>query len=101
MKRTFNYTGRRSIRRQDVSITIRPDGKAWAFDAECQFAAYKFPPNAEVWVEAHRQNLWMQWPWGIVSGMRAPLDRRMNELDVPDGVLFRVRVVHPQGPEHH
>jgi hypothetical protein len=101
MKRTFNYTGRRSIRRQDVSVTIRPDGKVWAFDAECRLAAYKFPHNAEVWVEAHRQNLWMQWPWGIVSGMRAPLDRRLSEFDVPDGVLFRVRIVHPQGPEHH
>ena len=93
MKRTFNYTGRRSIRRQDVSVTVRLDGKVWAFDAECRFAPYKFPHNAEVWVEAHRQNIWMQWPWGTVSGMRASLERRLSE--------FGVRVVHPQGPEHH
>lgn len=101
MKRTFNYTGRRNIHRQDASVTIRPDGKGWAFDAEFRFANYKFPHNAEIWVEAHRQNLWMQWAWGNVSGLRVPLDRRLSEFDVPDGVLFRVRVVHPQGPEHH
>ena len=57
--------------------------------------------NAEVWVEAHRQNLWMQWAWGTVSAMRAPADRRLLEFDVPDGVLFRVRVVQPPGLEHH
>ncbi len=101
MKRTFNYTGRRSIHRQDISVTIRPEGRAWSFDAILRLATYKFPPNAEVWIEAHRQNLWMQWPWGTVAGTRVPMDRKLVEFDVPDGVLFRVRVVHPQGPEHH
>jgi hypothetical protein len=101
MKRTFNYTGRRKIERKDVPVTIRADGNGWTFDADLRLASYKFPHNAEVWVEAHRQNLWMQWSWGSISAMRVPLNRRLSEFDVPDGVLFRVRVVQPSGPEHH
>ena len=46
MKRTFNYTGRRSIVRKHVSVTVRADGKAWAFDADLKLAHYKFPHNA-------------------------------------------------------
>jgi hypothetical protein len=101
MKRTINYTGRRPLGRNDVSFTLRQERDAWVFDAELRLADYRFPPNAEVWIEAHRQNLWMQWAWGSVSALRVPVDRKLSEFDVPDGVLFRVRVVQPPGPEHH
>jgi hypothetical protein len=101
MKRTFNYTGRKKIDRKDVSITVREERGTLFFDAELRLAAYHFPRNAEVWLEAHRQNLWMQFPWGTVSALRVPPDRRLTEFDVADGILFRVRVVQPAGPEHH
>ncbi len=101
MKRTFNYTGRQKIGRKDVSIMLRQEKTIWVFDANLRLADYHFPRNAEVWLEAHRQNLWMQWAWGTVSALRVPADRRLTEFDVPDGVLFRVRVVQPPGQEHH
>ena len=101
MKRTFNYTGRQKIGRKDVSITLRHGKDVWEFDANLRLADYHFARNAEVWLEAHRQYLWMQWAWGTVSALRVPADRRLTEFDVPDGVLFRVRVVQPPGVEHH
>lgn len=101
MKRTFNYTGRRKIERQDVSVLLREDRGTWVFEADLRLAGYRFPRNAEVWVEAHRQNLWMQFPWGTVSAIRPSINRRLTEFDVPDGILFRVRVVQPPGQEHH
>jgi hypothetical protein len=101
MKRTFNYTGRRKIERKDVSVLLREDRGRWVFEAELRLADYRFPRNAEVWVEAHRQNLWMQFPWGTVSAIRPPLNRGLTEFDVPDGILFRVRVVQPPGTEHN
>jgi hypothetical protein len=101
MKRTFNYTGRKKIERKDVSITVRDEHGSLFFDAELRLAAYQFPRNAEVWLEVHRQNLWMQFPWGTVSALRVPTDRKLTEFDVSDGILFRVRVVQPQGQEHH
>jgi hypothetical protein len=101
MKRTFNFTGRRKIERSDVSILLREERDGWVFDAELRLAGYRFPSNAEVFVEAHRQNLWMQFSWGTIATLRAPTDRRLSEFDVPDGILFRVRVVLPAGPERH
>ena len=101
MKRTFNYTGRRKIERKDISVVLREDRGTWVFEADLRLADYRFPRNAEVWVEAHRQNLWMQFPWGTVSAIRPHLNRRLTEFDVPDGILFRVRVVQPPGAEHH
>jgi len=101
MKRTFNYTGRKKIERRDVAITLREERGTWVFDADLRLAEYHFPRNAEVWVEAQRQNLWMQFSWGTVSAMRPAPDRRLTEFDVPDGLLFRVRVVQPPGPENH
>ena len=32
---------------------------------------------------------------------RVPIDRRLTEFEEPDGVLFRIRIVQPPGPEHH
>lgn len=101
MKRTFNYTGRQNIKRNHVSITLREDRGTWVFDADLRLAEYHFPRNAEVWLEAHRQNLWMQFAWGTVSDMRPTPNRRLTEFDLPDGILFRVRVVQPPGQEHH
>src|SRR5579884_46868 len=101
MKRTFNYTGRRKIERKDVQILLQERNGEWTFDVELKFAEYHFARNAEVWVEAYRQNLWMQWSWGTISALRKPNERKLTEFDVPDGVLFRVRVVQPAGQEHH
>lgn len=101
MKRTFNYTGRKKILRKHVSILVQKKHGTWSFDADLKLASYHFPHNAEIWVEAHRQNLWMQWAWGTISALRPPIDRKLTEFDVPDGVLFRVRVVQPPGSEHH
>src|SRR5256885_10944817 len=101
MKRTFNFTGRRKIGRTDISITLRQARGTWSFDADLRLNDYHFARNAEVWIEAHRQNLWMQWPWGTVSAMRPAIERKLTEFDVPDEVLFRVRVVQPPGQEHH
>ncbi len=101
MKRTFNYTGRHKIDRKAVSITLHQKERIWYFDAELRLADYGFPRNADIWIEAHRQNLWMQWGWGTISAFRVPENRRLLEFDVPDGVLFRVRVVQPVGQEHH
>ncbi len=82
-------------------MLLREDRGTWVFEADLRLAGYRFPRNAEVWVEAHRQNLWMQFPWGTVSAIRPSINRRLTEFDVPDGILFRVRVVQPPGQEHH
>jgi len=62
MKRTFNYTGRRKIERRDVSVLLREDRGTWVFEADLRLADSRFPRGAVIEVDAHRQNLWMQFP---------------------------------------
>jgi len=93
MRRTFNYTGLKRILREHVGITLRRSADEPEFDASLNLGEYGFPGNASVWVEAYRRSMWMQWRWGTVARQQPPADRRLTEFDVPDGVLFRVRVV--------
>jgi hypothetical protein len=101
MKRTFNYTGRQRIDRNDAALILSLSDGMWSYDASLSLADYKFPKNAEVWVEAYRQNLWMKWQWGTISATHAPADRRLTEFENPEGLKFRIRVVQPLGSEHH
>lgn len=102
MPTALNFTGRKPIDRSTISIVIRPVGEGWAFDAKFDPASLGvFPGFAEIWLEAHRDNLWMHWPWGTINTPSPPQDRRLLEFDVPDGIWFRLKVVQSSGHEHN
>ena len=67
------------------------------FDATLDLAKYKFPDNARVYVEAYRQMEWMRFDFGSVASVRPPADRQLSRFESPEGVLFRIRVVSPDG----
>jgi hypothetical protein len=93
MKRTFNFTGRKNINREDVPVTIDRTPLGLAFNANPKLDGYGFPEDAEIWIEAYRGNLIKQCSWGKVSQPEAPLDRGLSDFEVPDGIQFRLRVV--------
>jgi hypothetical protein len=102
MPTILNYTGRRAIDRKQIRIVVRGKSGDLSFDAV--FDAKKlgtFPGFAQIWLEAHRGNLWMQWPWGTIEAPTPPTDRKLHEFDVSDGVWFRLKVVQPPGHEHN
>ena len=102
MPTALNFTGRKPIDRSKINIIIRPEGTGWAFDADFQSSSLgPFPGFAEIWIEAHRDNLWMQWPWGTISAPSPAVDRTLSEFDVPDGIWFRLKVVQPPGHDHN
>jgi hypothetical protein len=102
MPTALNFTGRKPIDRTKISIVIRPLDKEWTFDAKFDPSSLgAFPPFAQIWLEAHRDNLWMHWPWGTIENPKAPEDRRLLEFDVPDGIWFRLKIVQPPGHEHN
>src|SRR5476651_1773831 len=97
MKRSLNFTGRKRIAQSDVVVAITgKDGNA-AFDATLALAKYKFPDNARVYVEAYRQMDWMRFDFGSAASIRPPDDRRLTRFESAEGVLFRIRVVSPDG----
>lgn len=93
MKRTFNYTQRRRILREEVRITLEEiEGQPPTFDAEFNFKE-PFPPESRVYVEAFHRETMQRFDFGPVNGIRRPPSRLLDSLDLTGTVLFRVRVV--------
>ena len=98
--RSFNYTGRRRITREEVSLRLNqlPD-KTGIFDADIRLEkSHALPEGAVVCVEAYRGSSasWMRFPFGTVGALKPPADRRLTDFDGTDGILFRVKVTSPE-----
>jgi hypothetical protein len=97
MPRRFNYTDRKKIRREDVTIRLRRDGQAIAFDAELRlsdYAFHKIAPPPQVYIEAYRgaSTVWKRFAFGHIDTLKAPDNRSLDDFGVPEGILFRVKV---------
>lgn len=94
--RSFNYTGRRRITREEITLKLNQSAdKIGVFDADIQLAkGHALPGDALVCVEAYRaaSASWMRFPYGTVNALKPPVDRRLLEFDGTDGILFRVKV---------
>lgn len=99
MARKFNYTGRRKVLQQHVRIEVTRISSGLGFDAELDLGGYKFPEDAEVWVEAYRKANRMHFDFGTISTQEPCADRALHEFDSPEGIQFRVRVT-AVGKEH-
>lgn len=95
MIRTFNYTGRRRIKRRQVRITTSADDDGGlTFDLTLDLSEFGLPTDAGLFVEAYDRRAYMRFPWGTVGAPSPPADRRLSNL-TGDRVLFRVKVVDP------
>lgn len=93
MIRRINYTGRKRISRDHVSVVVHKNLSGPArFDAKVELDDYSLPNEATVSVEAYRQTGWMRFDFGTVSELIPSEKRELTEFDSPDGVRFRVRV---------
>jgi hypothetical protein len=92
MIRRFNYTGRRRIRRDDAKVSLRSDA---SFSVALQLDRYRLPDQARVFVEAYRPatSSYKRFDWGTVQEPKPASYRNLKEFGVPDGFLFRVKVV--------
>jgi hypothetical protein len=90
-RRTFNFTGRKTIAHKDVRIDVRPDRR---FDASWQFDSSLFPPEAHVYLEAFTSGsrLVLRFPFGTVGLPQPPEDRDLSILS-GEAVLFNLKVV--------
>lgn len=97
MPRRLNYTDRKRIKRDDVSIRLHRNGEGLVFDAALQLTDYKLDritPPPQVYVEAYRgaSALWKRFDYGRYGTIQPPADRSLDEFGVPEGILFRVKV---------
>jgi hypothetical protein len=90
----LNYTGRKRVTRDRVRLRLtEPDGKLLLDVQGLQFKGLRQPDDAEVIVEAYRQTARRRVPCGTVGALCLPTAVPLAEFDVPDGLLFRVKVV--------
>ena len=94
MQRRFNYTDRRRIKRNDLSLTIAEDEEGRPkFYADIHLKNYDLPSNAKVWVEAYDRNVLMRFPFGSVGEPKSETLTTLTDFSGTDSYYFRVKVV--------
>ncbi|MCL4736352.1 MAG: hypothetical protein KJ050_15610 [Candidatus Omnitrophica bacterium] len=97
MKRTFNYTNRKSIHRKNIEITVHGEDGNYRFDATLNLDDYDLPADAFVFVEASFQQQFMRFSFGSVGLVKPPEDRNLTKFSSGGVVYFRVKVVAMDG----
>lgn len=96
MKRTLNWTGRKTIPLEKVLVRVieASNGSPSSFSAELtDLQGLGLPPDARVYVEPYVGTSSMRFDFGTVSAPTIPTDTSMTEIDAGSLPLFRVRVV--------
>lgn len=100
MRRTINFTGRQRIERGDIALTVSgPEAGPKQFHLTLDLGEYELPPEARVVVEASRQTTWRRFDFGTVADPRPREECTLTEFGSAQGVIFRVKVVAPEGKE--
>src|SRR5215472_7002072 len=100
MKRTFNYTNRKKIPRELVSITLKkqePDPPT--FDARLNLSGMNLPSDGQVHVEAYYRASYMRFNYGTVAKTQCDVDRTLRDIDNRDLIYFRVKVTDDTGDQ--
>lgn len=98
MKRTFNYTGRRSLTGEHASIRVyrKDTGVRW-FDADLRLNTLPLPETAHVFVEAYFERAYRRFDYGVVGSISPPDDRNLGDVDYGQRIQFRIKVVDEHG----
>lgn len=94
MLRTFNYTKRKKIPKECVSLTLNKVGDESHFNAVIKIDELKLEPTAKVFVEAYYRATSYRFDFGEVSNIKQPEDTNVTELNkISDTIYFRLKVV--------
>lgn len=93
--RRFNYTGRKKINRENITLQIQENNNTFTFFAAIDTSNLKLPPDANISIEAYFQADWMRFNLGTVSNQNLPNDTVLNKFETIEDVMFRVNIVSP------
>lgn len=93
MIRRFNYTQRKRIEQERITIDMSPpeDGGHQAFSPQLDLNGLDLPPDAQVMIEAYRGRAVARYDWGPAGNLRP--DGSFTLTDMPENLLFRIKVV--------
>ncbi|PIQ95617.1 MAG: hypothetical protein COV67_13905 [Nitrospinae bacterium CG11_big_fil_rev_8_21_14_0_20_56_8] len=99
MIRKLNFTGRKKIPRNQVSVTLMdPDKHPCSFDVQLDLSGLNLPPDGLVYVEAYKRTSYMRFPFGKVNQLQIPAPRLLDKIEAGVIPLFRVKVVEAARP---
>jgi hypothetical protein len=99
VKRRLNYTNRRNLTPEHISINLEEQkgGQPPRFTARIEIpAAWALKPDAKIYVEPYVASTSMRFPFGTVNEIAHPADTTLRDVDAGN-VLFRVKVVDESG----
>jgi hypothetical protein len=98
MIRKFNYTGRKRIARNRITVTLasNPNGPPH-FDAVFDLKGLNLPKHSKIYVEAYRRSYFKRFAFGSVQNPQPQQNRYLVDLDAKSLVMFRVKVVDAAG----
>lgn len=98
MIRRFNYTDRKRIPTDRVSVQLRPgSGDAPSFEARLDLSGLDLPPSSRVYVEAYYKSSLQRFDFGSVANVVAPGSTVLDQVDRGSVIYFRVKVVDNDG----
>jgi hypothetical protein len=90
----LNYTGRRRVTRDKVRLRLSESDSRLLLNVDrLDLDGLAMPADAEVIVEAYRQTARQRINCGTTGALAVPTSVSLTQFDVPDGLLFRVKVV--------
>lgn len=94
MLRTFNYTKRKKIPKESVSLTLNKVGENTYFSSVLKIDDLGFVPNGKVFIEAYYGPTSIRFDFGEVSKIKQPEDTNITEINkISDKIFFRLKVV--------
>lgn len=97
MRRRFNYTGRKRIERERISLTIhRQNQSVVSFNlSRLDIDDLDLPPHARIYVDAYYRTELKRFDFGTVAHRVYPSSLSLTDLAYPENLKFRVLVVDP------
>jgi hypothetical protein len=94
-KRRINSTGRKRIGRECIDIRMLESGQGEPLKAKVSLnlSSEKFPPHAQVCLEAYHRSSGMRFDLGSIGSLKLPPLFVLDEVDRSGSVLFRLKVV--------
>lgn len=97
MKRRFNYTGRKKIRREQFSITLirKNDAVVLFYLDRLDLDDLGLPGDTKIYVEAYYRTELKRFEFGTVANRVNPQSTNLTDMAYPENLKFRILVVNP------
>jgi len=97
MQRTFNYTNRKKITKEQAKFTLVSTGNVPEFSVIFNLPDDSYPEDALLFVEAYCKETRQRFSFGNASRIQPPVNLVLDEIDLSAPTQFRVLVVDETG----